>query len=254
MITIFKTMVRGILRDAHTLFWNIVFPVAMLCGLGLYLNHPGYAERLLAGVLAMNVLFGSTMVTAFNVMAQRNRGVYKLLRATPFSTTAFIAAMTGARTLLALAVSACVILTAFLLFGVTLTAAGAAGILLALLLGSICFTAIGFIAANLSRDESNVNMISNLISFPMLFTSEAFYSLQNAPEWVRFIGRIQPFNYFVKALNLSVTGGKLNGEVLIVLGVLAGFTVLSLAAASFTFRWDAEMSSRGRTFYKTISR
>ncbi|RCX16707.1 hypothetical protein DFP94_11154 [Fontibacillus phaseoli] len=83
MYTIFKTMLLGIVRDAHTLFWTILFPIAMLCGLGLYLDHPGYSERLLSGVLTMNVLFGSTMVTAFNVMAHRNRGVYKLLRTTP---------------------------------------------------------------------------------------------------------------------------------------------------------------------------
>lgn len=254
MFTIFKTMLLGIARDAHTLFWTILFPVAMLCGLGLYFDGSGYAERLLAGVLAMNVLFGATMVTAFNVMAQRNRGVYKLLRATPFSTAAFIAAMTGARTVLALVVSVCIIVTAALLFGVSLSLAGLAGILLALFLGSICFTAIGFFAANLSRDESNVNMISNLISFPMLFASEAFYSLQNAPVWVKTAAQVQPFHYFVKALNLAVTGGRFSGELWTALAMLTGFAALFLAAAAFTFRWDTEGTSRGRALYRTSQR
>lgn len=64
MITIIRTMLIGIFRDIHTLFWNIAFPLALLAGLGIYFDNPAYSERLLAGVLTMNVLFGATMVTA----------------------------------------------------------------------------------------------------------------------------------------------------------------------------------------------
>ncbi|MGG6313218.1 ABC transporter permease [Paenibacillus macerans] len=226
MFTIFKTMLTGIVRDVHTLFWTIMFPLAMLIGLGLYLDSPGYSERLLAGVLTMNVLFGAAMVTAFQVMAQRNRGVYKLLRATPFSTAKFILAMTGSRTVLALIVSGCIIAAGVLLLGVSLSLQSLLMIALTLLIGSACFTSIGFIAANLSRDESNVNMISNLISFPMLFTSEAFYGLHNAPDWVRFIGRIQPFHYFVQAMGDAVAPGGVSREIWTPLAVLGGFAAL----------------------------
>lgn len=72
MITIFRTMLIGIFRDIHTLFWTIAFPLALLAGLGIYFDNPAYSERLLAGVLTMNVLFGATMVTAFYVMAHRD--------------------------------------------------------------------------------------------------------------------------------------------------------------------------------------
>ena len=107
----------------HTLVWNIVFPIAMLIGLGLYFNDDAYSHRLLAGVLTTNILFGATMVTAFNVMAQRNRGIYKA-RVTPFRTVSFITAMTGARTVLALLVSVCVILMSLFMLGVRLSLTG----------------------------------------------------------------------------------------------------------------------------------
>lgn len=246
MLTIFKTMLTGIVRDVHTLFWTILFPVAMLVGLGLYLDDPSYSERLLAGVLTMNVLFGSAMVTAFQVMAQRNRGVYKLLRATPFSTAAFITAMTGSRAVLSLIVSTCIITVGVVLFGISLSLQSLALIALTLLIGTVCFTAIGFIAANLSRDESNVNMISNLMSFPMLFTSEAFYSLQNAPDWVQFMGSIQPFYYFVKGMGFAVSPGNDAGEFWIALAILAGFAALCLVVAAATFRWDSERPGKRR--------
>lgn len=51
---------------------------------------------------------------------QPRSGIYKLLRATPFSTAAFIGAMTGARTALTLVVSCCIVTMAVLMLGVTL--------------------------------------------------------------------------------------------------------------------------------------
>lgn len=240
MLTIIRTMLVGIFRDAHTLVWTIVFPVAMLLGLGLYIDDADYSERLLAGVLTTNVLFGAAMVTAFYVMAHRNRGIYKLLRVTPFSTAAFIGANTAARTALTLLVSGAVVVMSVLALGVKLSGLGLALMLAILMIGAVCFTAVGFIAANLSKNESDVNMISNLISFPMLLTSEAFYSLQNAPDWLRTVGRLLPFHYFVEAMGAAVGQSVDIGDVLPPLGILAGFAALCLGIAVYTFRWDAD--------------
>ncbi|KOR76121.1 ABC transporter permease [Paenibacillus solani] len=244
MWIVMTTMLRSMLRDIHTLVWNILFPMAMLIGLGLYFNDAAYSYRLLGGVLTTNILFGATMVTAFNVMAHRNRGIYKLLRATPFRTVSFIAAMTGARTVLALLVSACVILMSLFLLGVKLSLTGLGLMMLVLLIGTVCFTALGFLAANLSRDENNVNMISNLMSFPLLLTSEAFYSLEHAPNWIVTLGHLQPFHYLVDAMAIAMHPQSNVSSIWMPLLILAGFTILILGAAAWTFRWDAEQPVR----------
>ncbi|XID95643.1 ABC transporter permease [Paenibacillaceae bacterium WGS1546] len=243
MYTIIRTMLAGIFRDVHTLVWTILFPIAMLLGVGLYIGETAYSERLLAGVLTTNVLFGAAMVTAFYVMSHRNRGIYKLLRVTPFSTAAFICASTAARAALTLLVSCALVVMGVLVLGVKLSAFGLLLMLVTLLIGTVCFTAVGFIAANLSKDENNVNMISNLISFPMLLTSEAFYSLQNAPEWVRAIGRLLPFHYFVEAMGAAVRQPADPRAMLLPLAVLTGFSALCLAVAVMTFRWDTDGNS-----------
>lgn len=244
MLMIMRTMLIGFLRDSHTLILTIAFPAGLFLGLGWYYNDTAYHAQLLGGVLAMNILFGATMVTAFNVMAQRNRGVYKLLRATPFSTASFICAMTGARAVIVLLVSSCILLLGGVFFQITHSLSSLILILLLLLIATILFTAVGFIAANLSRDESNVNLISNLISFPMLFASEAFYSLQGAPDWVVAFSRIQPFYYLVEALNSAMDGSFT--EAAFPLLMLLIFTILMLLIAVFTFRWDQEGSRFGR--------
>ncbi|CAM3421703.1 ABC transporter permease [Marinicrinis lubricantis] len=246
MTIIMRTMLVGMLRESHTVILTILFPVAMLIGLGLYFDNPDYSERLVVGVLALNVLFGASMVTAFHVMAHRNRGIYKLLRVTPFSTAAFICSMTCARAVLTLLVSCCVLLTGAFVFNVTVSLTSIALLLFILLVGTICFTAIGFIAANLSKDESNVNMISNLICFPMLFTSEAFYSMKNAPDGLQAFAHMQPFYYLVKAMSAAVSSHGSPLDLWSPATALAGFAGLCLILASVTFRWDpVESPARG---------
>jgi len=239
MTTVFRTFLTGQFRDAHTLFWTILLPFAMLIGLGLWLDKPGYDERLVAGVLAMTVLFGPGMITPFQVMMLRNRGVFKLLRAASLPTPAFIAASACARAALCLAVSACLIAVGSLVFGVWPGLPGLALMLAALLIGSVCFTAVGFISGNLGRNESDTSMISNLICMPMLLTSEAFYSLENAPQWVQIISRLHPFSHLVNLLSAGVKGNWQAADG-ISLAALAGFTVVCLAMAAATFRWDNE--------------
>ncbi|CAG5086343.1 ABC-2 type transporter [Thermobacillus xylanilyticus] len=239
MFAVFRTLLIGQFRDAHTLFWTILLPFALLIGLGLYFDEPVYAERLLAGVVAVNILFGPGMVTPFQVMTLRNRGVFKLLRAASLPTSAFIAASALARTALSLVVGACLVAASAVGFGVKPTIPGLALMLFALLLGSVCFTAVGFITGNLARNESDTSMISNLVCLPMLFASEAFYSLEHAPQWVKIASLLHPFSHFVDLLSAAVHGSR-QADTWTSAAALAGFTAVCLAVAAATFRWDQE--------------
>lgn len=249
MISVFKTMLAAMFRDMHTIVLTIILPIGLLLGLGLYHHNPEYSQQLLGGVLAMQVLVGSSMVTAFYVMAQRNKGIYKLLRITPFSTVSFICAMTASRTVLSMIINLSILAAGIFILKVELRSTTILTILLILLVGTVCFTAVGFIAANLSRDENNVNLISNLMCFPMLFTSEAFYSLQNAPDWIVILSKLHPFSYLVNALNHAIVPSEANSFWL-PLAVLAGFALLLMTIAALTFRWDSERIGRRRPVSK----
>jgi len=246
MNAVFKTMLAALLRDMHTIVLTVILPIGLLLGLGLYHENPDYSQRLLGGVLAMQVLVGSSMVTAFYVMAQRNKGIYKLLRITPFSTASFICAMTASRAVLSMIVNLIILAAGIFILKVELSFAAILAVLLILLAGTVCFTAVGFIAANLSKDESNVNLISNLFSFPMLFMSEAFYSLQGAPAWLLTLSKLNPFAYFVDSLGIAISQLGSSPSFWQPLAILTAFAVLLMAVAAVTFRWDSERFSRRR--------
>ncbi|MBU5443721.1 ABC transporter permease [Paenibacillus sp. MSJ-34] len=237
--TVIRAMFVSSLKDKISLFYAVLFPLALLIGLGLYFDTPEYRFRLLTGVVVLSSLFWSVQGIAFQVHWQRNRGVYKLLKLTPFPTVSFILTMVLVRTALGVAINGIVMLAGMIGFGIAMPLGGIVPFLLILTLGMLCFTAMGFLLSNLARNEAQINMISNLIYIPMLFGTETFYSLQHAPQWIATAGNLFPLTYMVQGLRASFAGW--NGTAFYML-IVAAFTVGLLALAALTFRWDAEQS------------
>jgi ABC-2 type transport system permease protein len=242
-MTILRSMMMTSLRDKISLFYATLFPAGLFVGLGLYIDTPGYAPRLMVGVMALGALFWSMAGQSFQVLQQRNKGVYKLLRVAPLPSLSFIWWMIVARTILGVGMSGLIVLTGVLLFDIRVTAAGLAWSVLLLVAGSLCFTALGFSIANLARNEAQVNMISNLLYVPMVFGSEAFYSLEKAPAWLAAAGKAFPFQYLADGLNRTLVLGE--ALPLFPLLMLVLFTVIGLLLAVVTFRWEEHQAILG---------
>ncbi|PYI50490.1 ABC transporter permease [Paenibacillus flagellatus] len=241
--TIFQSMLATSLRDKISLFYSTLFPVALLVGLGLYFDSPAYKPVLTTGVIGLGSLFWALQGVAFQVMQQRNKGVYKLLRLAPYPTLSFILCMTLARTVLGLAMSVLVLLAAVVVLGLPVTLAGVLTLLVVLAAGTLCFTALGFLVANMARNEGQINMLSNLLYLPMVFGTDAFYSLAGAPGWIEAVGRCFPFAYFVDGMRSALAGHYADAAVSV--AIVAGFTAAVLLLAAVTFRWDADQSPLG---------
>src|SRR5215469_5564807 len=124
MLVPLGTLLRGALRDRISLAWAIVVPLVLLLALGFAFPTPGYRRQLLVGMLALSVMFFSLYGIAFESLAQRNQGVYKLLRATPYRTLTFVINLTLARGVVALLSSTLVALVGALLFHIAVSIAG----------------------------------------------------------------------------------------------------------------------------------
>lgn len=240
MLTVFKTMLTTSLRDKISLFYATLFPVALLIGLGLYFDSPDYRPILLTGVMALSSLFWALQGIAFQVMEQRKKGVYKLLQLAPYPVVSFILTMTLARTLLGIGMNLLLLLTGFFVFGIKTSLIGLLLLIAVLAVGSLCFTCIGFLISNIARNEAQINMYSNLLYLPMIFTSEAFYSLNGAPDWIVTIGRCFPISHFVEGLRFALNA---NGTgILMPLLILIGFSAGAVLLSTLTFRWDSEQA------------
>src|SRR5215831_17450989 len=150
MFVPFRTLLCGAFRDRVSLVWAIAFPLVLLLALGFVFPEASYRRQLLGSMLALSVMFFSLYGIAFESLAQRNQGVYKLLRATPYRTLAFVVNLALARGLVALLSSALVGLVGALVFQIAI---GVSTVLLlapVLVLATLCFTCIGLVVGNLS--------------------------------------------------------------------------------------------------------
>jgi len=240
MLIPFKALLTGALRDKMSLFYGLVFPVIMMIVLGYFFKDTAYRQQLLIGLVALGGFFFTMTGTGFEVMKQRRMGVYKLLRATPFKISTFVATLTAARGLVALVCSLLVFAGGALYFGVRVSLTGLVLMLPVLLLGTVCFTAMGFILGNLGSSETQVAGINNLFQLPMTFGSPIFYSLNAAPQWVQVLSKCLPMSHYIAALKAGLAGDP--GAMALPLLVLLGFTLVILAAAVLTFRWDPDSS------------
>lgn len=238
MWIVFRGLLAGALRDRISLFYALIFPAVTLAVLAFFFEDPGYRRHLLVGLTALGGFFFTMSGTGFEVMRQRRRGVYKLLRATPFSTGAFVSALTAARGLIALICTLLVYVGGALSLGFGVAPAGLLLMLPPLLLGTACFTALGFILGNLGNTETQVAGINNLFILPMTFASPVFYSLDAAPRWVQLVSEAMPLTHLVAALQAAAAGDP--GAMVRPLAILLGFTAGILAVAVLTFRWDPD--------------
>jgi ABC-2 type transport system permease protein len=240
MFTPFRLLFKGALRDRVSLLWAVAFPLVFLVVLGFIFPTHAYRQQLLLGMLALSVLFFGLQGIAFESLYQRNRGVYKLLRATPYRITAFVAHLTLARGLVALICGALVVLLGMLIFNLWFRWETVLLFLPPLVLATLCFTFLGLIVSNLSQNETQVSMINNIVTLPMLFASEVFYNLHSAPGWIMIVGHIFPLSYLIDAekaaLAVNVSGVAFSTLILLAM------TLLTLLLAVATFRWDADAS------------
>jgi ABC-2 type transport system permease protein len=236
MLTTFRTLLRGALRDRISLFFATVFPIGALLVLGFVFPSPEYRRQLLAGMLAVSVLFFSLNGIAFESLFQRNSGVYKLLRATPYKSISFITNLTASRGVVALLSCTLVAIVGVLTFGIALSWQSVLLLIPVMVLGILCFTFLGLTISNLVQNENRVAMLNNIVTLPMIFTSATFYSLSNAPSWVTTIGHMLPFSYLIDAEHAAFAGNA--GGVVFPLLILFGFTLIAMLLALVTFRWD----------------
>jgi len=231
-----RSMLVTSLRDKITLFYSLLLPIVLMFGLAIYIDKPEQQLRIICGITAISTVFWGMQGIAFQVHWQRSRGVYKLLKLTPMPLMQFIAVMIVARTVIGVAMNWSIWLIGMLSFGMKLTAWSIGLTLLVIVIGTICFTSIGFVIANAARNEAQINMLSNLLQMPMIFMSSAFYSLNGAPDWVAFVGRLLPFEHYTNLISTMQSAGS--SISILSLIVLVIYIMIAILIASITFRWD----------------
>ncbi len=222
---------------------TILFPVIFYILFGLVLNrgqrHDGLnlATYLMASYATFGVMGASLFGFGVGIAMERGLGWLQLKRASPMPPLAYFTA----KVLTSMTFSTIIVLllialgTAF--GGVHLSSVEALKLLATLVVGAICFCAMGLAIGSFAGANAAPAVV-NLLYLPMSFASGLWIPVNLLPEVLQKMAPALP-PYHLGQLALSVVGAG-RGEALNHWGALFGFTLIFLGIARIGFQRDEQ--------------
>lgn len=196
-----------------------------------------YVDWLVPGLLAMNMMFSALFGVGYAIVRYRKNGVLKRLKATPLRAVEFLAAQVVSRMVLVLAVFA-IVYHGSDLFLHYQRLGSLLNLYLIFALGSACLVSLGLLVAARATSEELAGGLLNLLSWPMMFLSGVWFSLEGAPRPLRLVAEAFPLTHVIDASRAVMTEGAALAQLSGHLAVLAAMTVVFLAVGAWSFRWE----------------
>lgn len=244
---------RAFLRSRSQVLSSLMLPLMLLAIMGngvsdglqpANVRDGDYTSYLAPGLIAMTALFSSTFAGA-SFYQDRDSGVLKVLLTSPHSPAVVMFGKAMGSVAIGSLQALAVLLLAIAIppidfewqYGVV------QGFLLALasiLLMNVMLAGIAQAFASRISTMQGFHLVMNLVLFPLLFFSGAFFPLDDLPWWLKALGWANPISYPVDLLHLAVYGDSTGGYFglwvdLPVLGVLAA-AMFTLGVRSEAFR------------------
>lgn len=184
------------------------------------------ADQSVSRLLALTILFTAAAAGPFIIPLERRLGTYDRLLVAPMSLITLLLAKTSVGVIFACAVSIVATVIGVIIFGVTI--AQPLLLLLGLLLGTFCFSALGLIFGSVpTRNPGDVQMPSTLLRWGLLFVSGVFIPLEEMAPLARAIAYFSPLTYAQDLITQAVMGvGVINIWVDVIVLLLAGILFL----------------------------
>ncbi len=196
-----------------------------------------YVDWLVSGLLAMNMMFSALFGVGYVIVRYRKTGVLKRLRATPLAAVEFLAAQVASRLILLMAVFAVVYHGAD--FFLDFQRLGSLfDLYVIFLVGATCLVSLGLLVAARVTSEELAGGALNLLSWPMMFLSGVWFSLEGAPPALQAVAHAFPLTYVIEASRAVMTEGATLAQVSPQLFTLGGMTFSFLALSAYWFRWE----------------
>lgn len=242
-----RMQLRLLYRTPRALWSAFLLPPLLLVAIGLSgRENPSEQLQLVAGIIAFGVLSSAYVTHASSLVAARDRGVLKRVVGTPAPPAAFFTARTLASLLLTLAGAAATVVVAVLIVGAHLTTAMLPGLLVACVIGALCWTLLGTAASIFIPNSSAAWPLLSATYLPLVFVSGVFFPSLGEPSWLTQLVHWLPVQPLTDAIATVLrSGAPVPMPPLADLGILLGWGLLGAALALRYFRWDSRSERRG---------
>jgi ABC-2 type transport system permease protein len=219
-------------RAIQPALWLLLFGQVMARARGLDAEGGNYLDFMAPGILAQSVLFASIFY-GIAAIWERDLGVLHRYMVSPAPRSALVLGKAIGSAMRNM-VQAVMIYALCLAIGIQIDLhvenVAIAAIFIAL--GSGLFSTFSLIVACIVRTRERFMGIGQLLTMPIFFASNAIYSIDLMPGWLKVISTANPLTYEVDALrSLMLAGGQsrigLWTDLLVLLTVAAALTAIA---------------------------
>jgi ABC-type multidrug transport system permease subunit len=196
-----------------------------------------YIDWLFPGILGMNMMFSALWGVGYVVVRYRKNGVLKRLKATPLTAFEYLSAQMLSRIFLLMFTLVVIWVGCDLIFSFHMEGSYL-DLFIVFLMGSLSLTSLGLILAARGTSEEFTTGALNFISWPMMFLSEVWFSIEGAPYWLKAGAKIFPLTHLLTAARSIITDGATLADVAAELAVLAAMTLAFLLIGAALFSWN----------------
>ena len=211
---------------------SLVFPVAMFYwSRSMAPDDPDAVLRVMVGVIVFGVSLATVGTLAQQMIQDRFQGRFKLLITMPMSKAAYAIGVLAFATILSAATVA-VLLGFAWIAGVELSLTWAFFPLTAVVLLSMAGLPL-FIVSYASSAEVG-NIMTNLVGILPVMLSPVFFTMEQAPLLLRWLGWVSPMRYAADGIGKSLSGQT---DIWVEFAVLAGFSMVTIGLGLWKLRW-----------------
>jgi ABC-type multidrug transport system permease subunit len=196
-----------------------------------------YVDWLIPGVLGMNMMFSALFGIGYVIVRYRKNGMLKRLKATPLTPFEFLAAQIASRWCLIMVTTLTVYVGTDLLIDFRMLGSYF-DLVIVFALGAISLISLAMVIAARTASEELAGGLLNVLSWPMIFLSGVWFSLEGIHPLLQKLALILPLTHLVEAARAIMIDGAGLLDIATHLLALAVMSGIFLAVGSYLFRWE----------------
>ncbi|MGH2756648.1 MAG: ABC transporter permease [Actinomycetota bacterium] len=233
-------------RNPASAFFTFAFPLMFLVIFNLIFGNDDFAEVdgepisgstfYVPAIAAFSVVTACFTNISISMVFLRDEGILKRVRGTPLPAGSYMLARIIHASVIALLLVAVVTVAGAIFYDVRVPTEELPKLILIVLVGAATFSALGLAHTSIVPNADAAPPVVNATILPLLFISDVFIPLEDAPSWLVSFSQIFPIWHYAHLMlhAFDPTGFFEDGNLLVV----AGWGIAGLLLAVRFFSWE----------------
>ena len=200
---------------AFPLLFLVIFGAGFANVIGTVAPGVDFIQFMYPGIIAMTVLT-SSLFAGVSVVWDREYGFLREIMVAPIGRSGIVLGKAIGATVTAL-LQVVIMLILAPIVGVTLTPAILLGLIPIVAILALALSGLGILIATFMTSQQGFQLVIQLLIFPLIFLAGVFFPVNDVPQWLAVVSKLNPLTYGVDAIR-QIFLGTSTGLGVVVLG------------------------------------